>query len=101
MATTYPISLTANGPVPPSPLPTHPGDKIIWTNNVTVNGVGVSIQLTLPMCVSPHGTITIAAGASTKPYTVRRKTGSYPYYYSFPDKKMKFLAAQTGTIDVS
>jgi hypothetical protein len=98
MPAKYTISLTANGPVPRK-LATHAGDKITWINNVIVNGVGVSVQLTLPTCVSPHGTITIAPGASSKPYTVNNGIGSFNYYYSFPSKKV--LAAQTGTIDVS
>ena len=98
MPKTWPVSLTAAGAVPPT-LSTNPRDKVIWTNNVIVNGAGVSVQLTLPTCVSPHGTITIAPRASSRAYTVRVGKGSYLYYYSYPSKKV--LAAQTGIIDVS
>jgi plastocyanin len=89
----YTISMTASGPNP-DPLCVHPGDKIMWTNNV-----GTAVNLTYPTCVSPDGgkTVTIASGSSGKQQTVNNGAhGSFNYSYA--DSRG---IPQNGTIDVS
>jgi plastocyanin len=84
--------MTANGPNP-NPLPdVDPGDKITWTNNLSV-----SVNLTYPTCVSPGGSATILAGASGQQQNVNNgANGNYTYSYAWTSGD-----TQSGTIDVS
>ena len=86
------IEMTANGPDPQT-LDVSAGTKITWENDLSV-----SVRLTLPTCVSPpDGTIAVAAGATTREFTVNNgSNGSYGYSYSDTA-----TTQQDGTIDVS
>lgn len=93
--TDYTVSLTANGPSP-QPLAVNSGDKVTFTNDMTV-----STALTLPQCFAgnPTSPITIAAGASSDQYVVTGNPGNdYEYTYTAPSLT---ATDQAGTIDVS
>jgi hypothetical protein len=92
-STTVNISLTTSGPGTTDIV--QPG-KVTFTNDT-----GVTINLTLPTCVSPGGgtTISLANGVKTSDYNVNNNNnGDYNYSYTGNWPEAETLS---GTIDVS
>lgn len=90
---TFDISLGSGTPATPT---TNPGDKVTWTNTLSV-----TVTLTLPTCLSPSNVTQISISANSTygtTYTVNGGSkGSYSYNYSYPPSQ----TVQSGTIDVS
>ncbi|MCX7604800.1 MAG: hypothetical protein N2036_12055 [Bryobacteraceae bacterium] len=90
------ISIDSSGNPQPATLNCKAGDRITWTNNLSVALNG----FTLPSCVSPQQSpAPLAAGATTRAFTVNQGAkGKFQYSYAWPRLAQD---ARGGTIDVS
>src|SRR5712671_17051 len=100
------VYIPDSGDPNPNPLDCQHCDTVTWTNNAST----AVDSFHLPSCVTPQDSLApIAAGATTRVYTVRHDAEKkrYSYTYGFDgepdevDEDEVDVDTQNGTIDVS